>query len=187
LSVAACRLLTTGSIGPPYGRLGAGATGVTPHLPFLNQAPEKEICVERGCRARQRFVCMYTEFLNTVAATDTYGLYITGMWRDALGCKIQRIGTSGTHTYSVATDRANRPVNYAGTAAGPCTVFLRACRPGSSLRPGRGKPSGGGKGMGRPVGECANHRSTGASPVVAGREWGGRSASSRARCLIASG
>ena len=54
----------------------------------------------------------YTEFLNKVAATDTYGLYNTSMWSDTLGCKIQRSGTSGSYTYSVASDWANRPVNY---------------------------------------------------------------------------
>ncbi len=58
----------------------------------------------------------YTEFLNAVAATDTYGLYNTQMWTDGLGlgCKIQRSGASGSYTYSVAADLANRPVNYVG-------------------------------------------------------------------------
>jgi formylglycine-generating enzyme required for sulfatase activity len=34
------------------------------------------------------------------------------MWSSTYGCKIQRSGTSGNYTYSVAQDRANRPVNY---------------------------------------------------------------------------
>lgn len=56
----------------------------------------------------------YTAFLNAVAATDTYGLYnahmadVTTWW----GCNIQRSGTSGSYSYSVASDWANRPVNY---------------------------------------------------------------------------
>ncbi len=56
----------------------------------------------------------YTAFLNAVAATDTYGLYNTSMWtyRRRHGCKIQRSGSSGSYTYSVAADCANRPVNY---------------------------------------------------------------------------
>lgn len=54
----------------------------------------------------------YTEFLNAVAATDTYGLYNTSMWSNSFGCKIQRSGSSGSYTYSVAADWANRPVNY---------------------------------------------------------------------------
>lgn len=54
----------------------------------------------------------YTAFLNAVAATDTHGLYNTYMWMHQYGCKIQRNGTSGTYTYSVAPDYANRPVNY---------------------------------------------------------------------------
>jgi MYXO-CTERM domain-containing protein len=54
----------------------------------------------------------YTEFLNAVAATDTYGLYDMNMDSSYVGCKIQRSGSSGSYTYSVAGDRANRPVNY---------------------------------------------------------------------------
>ena len=54
----------------------------------------------------------YTEFLNAVADTDTYGLYLTDMWSNSEGCKIQRSGSSGSYSYSVAADWANRPVNY---------------------------------------------------------------------------
>ena len=54
----------------------------------------------------------YCEFLNAKAKTDTYGLYNTSMWSNAYGCKIQRSGTSGGYTYSVASDYANRPVNF---------------------------------------------------------------------------
>ncbi len=53
----------------------------------------------------------YTAFLNAVAATDTYRLYNTYMWSDTFGSKIQRSGTFGSYTYSVAADMANRPVN----------------------------------------------------------------------------
>ena len=56
----------------------------------------------------------YTDFLNKVARTDTYGLYSTYMGdpTNYLGCNIQRSGSSGSYTYSVASDWANRPVNY---------------------------------------------------------------------------
>ena len=54
----------------------------------------------------------YTEFLNAVAKTDTYALYSTYMWSSTRGCKIQQSGSSGNYTYSVASDYANRPVNY---------------------------------------------------------------------------
>ena len=54
----------------------------------------------------------YTQFLNAVAATDTYGLYNTSMDTSSYGCQIQRSGSSGSYTYSVAGDWANRPVNY---------------------------------------------------------------------------
>ncbi len=54
----------------------------------------------------------YTAFLNAVAGVDSYGLYNTDMWSSTYGCKIQQIESSGTYTYSVAGDYANRPVNY---------------------------------------------------------------------------
>ncbi len=54
----------------------------------------------------------YTTFLNAVAATDPYGLYNPEMSSHDYGCKIQQNGTSGNYTYSVAPDRANRPVNF---------------------------------------------------------------------------
>jgi len=53
----------------------------------------------------------YTAFLNAVGKTDPYGLYSTAMWSSTWGCKIQRSGSSGDFTYSVASDRANRPVD----------------------------------------------------------------------------
>ena len=66
----------------------------------------------------------YTEFLNAVAATDTYGLYDPGMAdpSGAQGCNIQRTGSPGSYTYNVAADWADRPVNYVswGDAARFC-------------------------------------------------------------------
>ncbi len=62
----------------------------------------------------------YTEFLNAVAATDTYGLYNEAMDVDSglsgaeYGCNIKRNGSPGTYTYSVAADWAARPVNRVG-------------------------------------------------------------------------
>ncbi|MBN1345075.1 MAG: SUMF1/EgtB/PvdO family nonheme iron enzyme [Phycisphaerae bacterium] len=64
----------------------------------------------------------YTDFLNAVADTDTYGLYNTSMWSSSYGCKIERTGSSGSYSYSVASDWADRPVNYVswGDAARFC-------------------------------------------------------------------
>lgn len=64
----------------------------------------------------------YTEFLNAVADADTYGLYNSKMWSSDYGCKIQQSGSSPNYTYSVAADRAQRPVNYVswGDAARFC-------------------------------------------------------------------
>ncbi len=53
----------------------------------------------------------YTDFLNAVAALDTYGLYNPNMWSSSYGCKIERTGEF-MWRYSVAPNWANRPVNY---------------------------------------------------------------------------
>jgi formylglycine-generating enzyme required for sulfatase activity len=52
----------------------------------------------------------YAEFLNAVAATDTYSLYTTSMGSGVGG--ITRSGSSGSYTYSTIADRENMPVNY---------------------------------------------------------------------------
>ena len=54
----------------------------------------------------------YSDFLNAVADTDTYGLYNTEMWTDLRGCKIEQSGAPGSWSYSVAPEREDRPVNY---------------------------------------------------------------------------
>ncbi|MGA2796832.1 MAG: SUMF1/EgtB/PvdO family nonheme iron enzyme [Thermoguttaceae bacterium] len=64
----------------------------------------------------------YCNFLNSVAQTDTYGLYNDNMDVDYnfTGCNIKRTGSSGNYIYNVASDRANRPVNFVS--------FWDACR-----------------------------------------------------------
>jgi len=57
-------------------------------------------------------VGQYTEFLNAVAADDTYGLYNPDMWTEVRGCKIERTGISGNYHYSVASDWRDLPVNF---------------------------------------------------------------------------
>ena len=57
----------------------------------------------------------YCEFLNAVAVTDTYGLYITmmgGGWADRGG--ILRSGSQGNYTYAPKEGRENTPVIYVG-------------------------------------------------------------------------
>ena len=54
----------------------------------------------------------YTEFLNAVADTDTYGLYSTNMWSSSYGPKIERSGSPGSYTYNAAADWADRPVSH---------------------------------------------------------------------------
>jgi hypothetical protein len=61
----------------------------------------------------------YCEFLNAVAATDTYGLYNASMDSSDYGCQITRRGSSGSYSYDFSgrpsgaeADWAARPVNY---------------------------------------------------------------------------
>lgn len=53
----------------------------------------------------------YAEFLNAVAATDTYNLYNTNMGSDVRG-GISRSGSSGSYTYATKANMADKPVNY---------------------------------------------------------------------------
>ena len=53
----------------------------------------------------------YSTFLNSVAATDTYGLYNTSMGTDLNSRGISRSGVSGSYTYSVIGSGL-RPVTY---------------------------------------------------------------------------
>lgn len=53
----------------------------------------------------------YTDFLNSVAATDTYLLYNVNMGITARG-GITRSGTSGSYTYATRTNMGDKPVNY---------------------------------------------------------------------------
>ncbi len=60
----------------------------------------------------------YAEFLNAVAAADTYGLYNermdidSGLSNSQYACNIKRSGSSPNYTYRVAADWADRPVNF---------------------------------------------------------------------------
>lgn len=53
----------------------------------------------------------YAEFLNSIAKTDTYALYITNMNSSSTG-GISRAGTAGNYTYTVKTNMGNKPVNF---------------------------------------------------------------------------
>ena len=53
----------------------------------------------------------YADFLNSVAATDTYSLYNTRMGSNARG-GITQSGASGSYTYSVKSNMGDKPVNF---------------------------------------------------------------------------
>ena len=54
----------------------------------------------------------YTKFLNTVGATDTYGLYSTSMGTNTVSAQISRSGSSGSYTYAVMNNTGNRPITF---------------------------------------------------------------------------
>ena len=54
----------------------------------------------------------YTAFLNAVAATDTHSLYNSQMLSDRNIMGIVRHGVSGSYSYSVVSDTANKPITY---------------------------------------------------------------------------
>ena len=56
-------------------------------------------------------ISQYAEFLNAVAATDTYSLYSANM-TNSHNNGIARSGVSGSFTYSVASGSANKPITY---------------------------------------------------------------------------
>lgn len=101
--------LTTVTVGDPgnpgelsgSGAGGYGPDGILGSVNYAYQMGKFEVTAAQ-----------YTEFLNAVAKTDTYGLYNTSMQSSSYGCKIQRTGTDGGYIYSVAAEWANRPVNY---------------------------------------------------------------------------
>lgn len=53
----------------------------------------------------------YAAFLNSVATTDTYGLYNTGM-ASSLVNGISRSGSPGSYIYTIAPGSANRPIAF---------------------------------------------------------------------------
>ncbi len=54
----------------------------------------------------------YTEFLNAVAATDTYDLFHTNMASAHSEGGITRSGSPGSYTYNAIAERENMPVNW---------------------------------------------------------------------------
>jgi sulfatase modifying factor 1 len=77
----------------------------------------------------------YVNFLNHKAQSDPYGLYNTNMdtANNQYGCNIIRTGSSGSYSYSVAGDWANRPVNFVS--------YWDSCRFANWLNNGQGNGS----------------------------------------------
>ena len=54
----------------------------------------------------------YAEFLNSVAQTDTFGLYNTLLASDTQAGGINRSGVSGSYRYQVQSGKSKRPITY---------------------------------------------------------------------------
>jgi formylglycine-generating enzyme len=98
-------LVPVGNAGNAGELSGAGAGGYGPDaivggVPYAYQIGKFEVTAGQ-----------YTDFLNAVAKTDTFGVYHTRM-ADEYGCGIQRSGAVGAYAYTVSSDWANRPVNW---------------------------------------------------------------------------
>jgi len=79
----------------------------------------------------------YTDFLNSVAATDTYSLYNASMGSNARG-GITQSGASGAYTYSAKTNMGDKPVNYVSwfDAARVSNWYQNGATPSSSTETG---------------------------------------------------
>jgi len=52
----------------------------------------------------------YAAFLNSVASSDNHGLYSSGMSQDSYSHSINRVGVSGSYTYSVISGYEKKPI-----------------------------------------------------------------------------
>ena len=79
----------------------------------------------------------YTDFLNSVAKTDTYSLYNASMGSNARG-GITQSGASGAYTYSAKTNMGDKPVNYVSwfDAARVSNWYQNGATPSSSTETG---------------------------------------------------
>jgi hypothetical protein len=82
-------------------------------------------------------VGQYTEFLNAVATTDTYGLYNTLMGTNLNIAGISRSGSPGSYTYSVIGNTTKLPITYVSWGdAARFANWLQKTSADRSARPG---------------------------------------------------
>jgi len=118
--------VTVGDPGNPGELSGVGAGGIGP------DAIVGGVDYTYKIGKYQVTYAQYAEFLNAVAATDTYFLYNLEMG-PAYGGGIARSGTSGNYTYSAIAGRGDRPVNF--------VTFFMALRFANWLNNGQGTAS----------------------------------------------
>ena len=133
-------LSISGTLRADVFNLGSGLTNMdTVPIGDLSNAPDTRFGGSYGSVAYSYRIgkyevtaAQYADFLNYKAKSDPYSLYNTKMSDTAghNGCNIQRIGSSGSYSYSVSADWANRPVNYIS--------FWDACRFANWLGNGQG-------------------------------------------------
>ena len=117
--LASLEMVHVGDPGNTGDVAGAGASGIYGAVSYQYNIGKYDVTAGQ-----------YTEFLNAVAKTDTYGLYRAYMSNTKYGaCGITQDGSVGSYTYSVASDRANKPVT--------SVSFWDACRFANWLNNGR--------------------------------------------------
>src|SRR6476646_9888043 len=79
----------------------------------------------------------YTQFLNAVAASDPYGLWVSNMLQTPYRIGIHQVGATGSYHYTVEAGYENFPVNYVswGDAARFCN-WLQNGQPTGPEGPG---------------------------------------------------
>ena len=87
----------------------------------------------------------YAEFLNSVAATDTYSLYSTNMATNSGRGGITRSGSAGSYSYTVRANMGDKPVNSVSwwDAARVCNWLQNGATGTSSTETGAYTLSGG--------------------------------------------
>jgi autotransporter-associated beta strand protein len=112
-------LLLQGLVAAPTGRAGTITVPLVPVGSPGNTADSRTgfgaVSYGFSIGALEITAGQYTTFLNAVARADPYGLYDSNaddMATRPTGPRIQRSGPSGSYSYSVAPDYADRPINF---------------------------------------------------------------------------
>ena len=139
LWLAALACLPLGSIAnaEPIQWVTVGDPGNTADTPKAPNPPAGAVATSFQIMKYEFTNQRYIDFLNSVAATDTYSLYNASMGSDARG-GITQSGLSGAFTYLAKTDMGDKPVNFVSwfDAARVSNWYQNGATPSSSTEDG---------------------------------------------------